>query len=1051
MRFTILSIVGALLLSLNVSAFAASRFTGNEASQNPSSGDQFSATVVLSEPGFPSADTAAPSASQLAESLPGARFAGVAKIAALLNDPSTRLLVLPYGSAFPEESWSDIFAFVKRGGNLLVLGGRPFTRSAYRDAAGWKLRAYSVRFARSLMIDQYQTTPGSDGLQFQANPKVLLQLPAFRWTHAFSPVIRLSAVDLYHRGGAAGSIDARVDALAWGSRDGRKLAAPAIETDHLRNGFGEGRWVFLNSEIAADFYNGPSAAELVRALARLALRGSEEFNVHPVLPLYSPGEPIQLEADWHFSAPLNSPLTIKIVSYPQDQPQAQTEVTGTIPAVADQALLLPAPKTPGLYIIDAQLLEGEGASAKVRAIHHSGFWVRDPAFLRSGPHMTVNNDYFELDGQPLAVVGTTYMSREFQRLYFDRPNVYVWDQDLGQIHSAGLNMIRTGWWTGWDKLCDENGRPYERTLRTLEAYLMTARKNGLPVQFNFLAFLPDVLGGVNPYLDPEAVRRQKTLITSVVERFRDVPWLAWDLINEPSISQHLWTMRPNGDPIEIEKWNDWLNQRYPDRAALAAAWNLPASAVQGTVALPEDIEFTPRGMYVGHNSLKIYDYYLFAQDVFANWVHTMRDAIRSTGSQQLVTVGQDEGGIQDRLSPAFWGQNVDFTTNHTWWLNDYVLWDSVFAKQPGKTLLIQETGLQRELNLDESARRTPENEAALLERKIAMSFIQSSGAIEWLWNTNSYMTESNETPIGAVLPDDTEKPEATLLRAYASFAKSLSPHLRNPRQPSVAIVTSQAAQFSVMQQFQLEAQQKAIRALAYQDHLAAYAIAENQIDKLGTPKLAILPSAQALTEKAWRALLQYANQGGNLLITGPVDYDEHWQHAGRVAQLNVEARTEPLTYHNARLQLNARTLSLSFDAQKQNWLDALHFSDGSTLKEIPYGAGKIFWTACPVELAEGTQPAADLYAYVAGRVGLAPMFELTPDVQAALSPGVLIYPAELEDSVLYVFVSDAAQDARIDLHDKITGARLSLVLPSQRAAIAVIGKREKSVVVKYGF
>jgi hypothetical protein len=580
---------------------------------------------------------------------------------------------------------------------------------------------------------------------------------------------------------------------------------------------------------------------------------------------------------------------------------------------------------------------------------------------------------------------------------------------------------------------------------------MTARKNGLPVQFNFLAFLPDVLGGVNPYLDPEAVRRQKTLITSVVERFRDVPWLAWDLINEPSISQHLWTMRPNGDPIEIEKWNEWLNQRYPDRAALAVAWNLPVSAVRGTVALPEDIEFTARGMYVGHNSLKVYDYYLFAQDVFANWVQTMRDAIRSTGSQQLVTVGQDEGGIQDRLSPAFWGQNVDFTTNHSWWLNDNILWDSVFAKQPGKTLLIQETGLQRELNLDETARRTPENEAALLERKVATSFIQSSGAIEWLWNANSYMTESNETPIGAVFPDDTEKPEATLLRAFARFSKSLSPHLRNPRLPAVAIVTSQAAQFSVMQQFQLEAQQKAIRALAYNDHLTAYAIAENQIDQLGTPKLAILPSPQALTEKAWRALLQYANQGGNLLITGPLEYDEHWQHAGRAAQLNLEARAEPLTYHDARLQLNARTLLLSFDAQKQNWLDALHFSDGSTLKEIPYGTGRIFWTATPVELAEGTQPAAELYTYVAGRIGLAPMFELPPDVQASVSPGVLIYPTELDDSVLYVFVSDAAQDAKIDLRDKITGARLSLLLPSQHAAIAVIGKREKSVVAKYGF
>jgi Beta-galactosidase len=1007
--------------------------------------DQFSAAVVFSESGFPAADTASPSAQQLAVLLPRAHLATARELATLLKDPGTQLLVLPYGSAFPEEAWPDILAFLQRGGNVLVLGGRPFTRSAYHDANGWKLRDYSVRFARALMIDQYQTTPGSDELQFQPNPALPLRLPRFSWGGAFSPVIRLSAMDLYHRGGAAGSIDARLDALAWGVKDGRKLAAPAIEIDHLRNGFDGGRWVFLNCELPPDFYGNAASTELVQSLAALALRGSQEFNAHPVFPLYFPGEPIPLELDWQSSATSTAPLTIKITSYPQDQPLARSEAAATVPL--DQPLLLPPPKTQGLHIIEAELLEGD----KIRAVYHSGFWVRDPAFLRSGPRMTVNHDYFELDGQPLAVVGTTYMSSEFQRLYFVRPNVYVWDQDLAQIHSAGLNMIRTGWWTGWDKLCDENGQPYESTLRTLEAYLMTARKNGLPVQFNFLAFLPEVLGGVNPYLDPEAVRRQKTLISAVVERFHDVPWLAWDLINEPSISQHLWTMRPNGDPFELENWNGWLNQRYPDRAALAAAWNLPVSEVSGTVALPEDIEFAPRGMYTGHNSLKTYDYYLFAQGVFMNWVRTMRDAIRNTGSQQLVTVGQDEGGIQDRLSPAYWGQFVDFTTNHSWWLNDYALWDSLLAKQPGEAMLIQETGLQRELNLDETARRTPENEAALLERKIATSYIEGSGAIEWLWNTNSYMTESNETPIGAVFPDATEKPEATVLRAYAAFSKVLSPHLRNPQLPEVAIVTSQAAQFSAIQGLQLEAQQKAVRALAYNDRLTAYAIAENQIDKLGAPKLAILPSAQGLTEKAWQTLLLYASQGGNLLITGPVDYDEHWHRTGRGAQLKLDAQTEPLAYHNARVQWSDHVLTLSFDAQKQNWLDALHFNDGSTLKEIPYGKGRIFWAAYPVELAEGTQPAADLYAYVSGRLGLAPMFDLLPAAHSNVSSGVLIYPTVLDDAVLYVMVSDAAEDTKIDLRDKLTGARLSLLLPAQHAAIAVIGKREKGVVAKYGF
>ena len=223
------------------------------------------------------------------------------------------------------------------------------------------------------------------------------------------------------------------------------------------------------------------------------------------------------------------------------------------------------------------------------------------------------------------------------------------------------------------------------------------------------------------------------------------------------------------------------------------------------------------------------------------------------------------------------------------------------AKQPGKAMLIQETGLQRELNLDETSRRTPENEAALFERKVAMSFVQGSGAIEWLWNTNSYMTEGNETPIGALRADLTEKPEATVMRDFAKFAAVLGPHLRNPQPAQVAIIASQAAQYSALVGRADRSAEKAARALAYYDHLTPYLIYENQIDKMGSPKLAILPSAQALTEKAWQALLKYVNEGGNLLITGPVDRDEHWQRVNRAAELIPGAQAVPLTYHNASI------------------------------------------------------------------------------------------------------------------------------------------------------
>jgi len=775
----------------------------------PLEAQDFSAAVVLREAGMPAADSPAFPPGQLQRLLPGARTASADQLGTFLGDPAIRLLVLPYGSSFPEANWPAIYSFLLRGGNLLVLGGRPFTRAAFHDASGWHLREYSVRFLRQLAMDQYQITPGSEGLEFRNNPDVPLSFPAFPWQRAFSPIIRLSAVDLYNRGGATGSIDARLDPLAWGMKDGRRMAVPLMQIDHLQNGFDGSRWIFLSAEVSSQFYDSGQAAALIGLLADRALQGAEEFTARPTLPLYLPGEPVEVELRWSSAEKPSGPLTVRIAMFPEARPDQPFTVTKNVSA--PQLVTLPPPKEKGFHVIEAKLLDGN----KVRAIYLSGFWIRDEDFLRSGPHLSVNRDYFELDGHPLAVVGTTYMSSEVQRLFFDHPNAYNWDRDMAQIKAAGLNTIRTGWWTGWDKFCDEDGHPYERTMRTLEAYLMTARKHGIPVQFNFFAFLPEVLGGTNPYLDPQAIRKQQTLVSSVVARFHDTPFLAWDLINEPSISKHLWRTRPNGDPIELAAWNQWLAKRYPDRAALAAAWGVLPDSVAGTISLPEEIEFESRGMYVGHNSLRVYDYYLFAQDTFAGWVRSMREKIRGSGSQQLITVGQDEGGVMDRLSPAFYAPFLDFTTNHSWWQNDSLLWDSLTAKQPGVAMLIQETGLQRELNLDETARLTPEQEGAIFERKVAMSFVQGSGAIEWLWNSNSYMTEANESPIGALRTDGSEKPEATVMRDFARFARSAQDHLRNPQQPSVAIVTSQAAQFSILGDLQLEAQHKAVRALAY--------------------------------------------------------------------------------------------------------------------------------------------------------------------------------------------------------------------------------------------
>jgi hypothetical protein len=486
-------------------------------------------------------------------------------------------------------------------------------------------------------------------------------------------------------------------------------------------------------------------------------------------------------------------------------------------------------------------------------------------------------------------------------------------------------------------------------------------------------------------------------------------------------------------------------QKYPDRAALAAAWNDPPEAVSGTISLPTEDEFNPRSVYVGINSLRIYDFTIFAQEKFADWVRSMREAIRATGSSQLITVGQDEGGFLDRLHPAFFAPHVDFTTNHSWWQDDHLLWDSLVAKQPGKAMLIQETGLQRQLTPDEIARLTPEQEAALFERKVALSFVYGSGAIEWLWNSNSYMTESNETPIGALHADGTEKPEATVLRDMAKFAAAASPYLKNPKPPSIAIITSQAAQYSVQGQLQIEAQQNAVRALAYGLHQPCYIIAENQIANLGSPKLVILPSAQALRESTWQALLSYVRNGGNLLVTGPVSRDEHFHFVDRLSPLGLKGHVDPLTFHSWEIYAISKSWRMSipvqFDQQAQQVLECLRFDNGRSTATLSLGKGGFSWFAYPVELAESSQPASSVYG---GQLQLG-------SVHSESRPDTLILPIELQDAILYVFESEFAENQNIDIQDELTGVQLKFQLPSQRAALAILDKHTKQIVAKYGF
>ena len=69
------------------------------------------------------------------------------------------------------------------------------------------------------------------------------------------------------------------------------------------------------------------------------------------------------------------------------------------------------------------------------------------------------------------VTGTTYMAADAQRKFLLEPNPAVWDRDFAEMKRAGVNVVRTGIWTGWKQIMPEVGRVEEDCLRAFDAFL----------------------------------------------------------------------------------------------------------------------------------------------------------------------------------------------------------------------------------------------------------------------------------------------------------------------------------------------------------------------------------------------------------------------------------------------------------------------------------------------------------------------------------------------------------------------------------------------------
>jgi hypothetical protein len=820
-----------------------------------------------------------------------------ATVASTANELTERLalrdvdvLVLPYGSAFPVDAWPRIRAFLAHGGGLTVLGGAPFHEPVRRAGDTWIRGPRQPAFAHDLLIGPAEAIAHGAGARVVALPDTGLapQLALPKATYALT--LRLATKpDLPDEHGSEGPRDAVARPLAHVvDAGGTPRGCPLLEIDHVRGDRAGARWVLAPTDAALD-------ARTVRDAVTRALEGASELRAQPVSATVEPGGTAKIRVQLRRPFPRSGERTGERARVVVKDDRGREIFAGDAelfgaPGSRTATMTVRGKLSPGLHRVDVELSEGPSPR-----IARTGFWVRDEKLLARGPVLSASRDWLRKDGRAYPFVGTTYMASDVHRKFLFEPNPAAWDADFAAMKRRGIDFVRTGLWTGWSRVMLDPGAVDEGVLDALDAYVLTAAKHGIMVCFTFFAFLPPAFGGENAYLDPRALEGQRELVTAFARRFRGVPWVHWDLINEPSYAarEDLWKTRAVGDAHEAKAFAAWVRARHGgDPAKLRALYRAPGDPL----AVPADEDFEQGFVQVGRSPRKVRDFREFTDDVVAGWARDLRAVIRAAGGDVLVTLGQDEGGIHERPTQQRLAESLDYSAVHTWWNNDDLLWDGVVTKVPEKPIVHQETGLMRLEDLDGAPWRDPDVAARLLERKIAYTFAgRGAGVVEWVWNVNPYMPIDEESTIGLHRPDGTAKPELDALTDAAAFVARAAPLLDDFEPDPVVLVVPHARAF-LGRKGTIDATRAVVRELAERFGVVPTALSDLRLTaaRLRGAKLVVVAGADALDEPAAKALLEASRHGAKLLVTGSIEGDSYGLPAPSLRALGLLVPSRPV-------------------------------------------------------------------------------------------------------------------------------------------------------------
>lgn len=963
-------------------------------------------------------------------------------LATALDSSNTSAFIHLHGSYFPKEAWNSILKFFHEKKGFVHTGGAPFRNPCYKDGDKWIAERSQTAYHQAINIHetlQVDSTRVNSLVHNKDIPVMADTTDLFHITDTYNFVMHpTKSVSIEHEMGSVGPMNATIHPLVKGITDtGREVAAPSVLIEHDRGTFAGARWIFINQMLDQHFWN-EQGAKLLNRLTNFTEAGVTELWLKTTYANYHPGERATIHLQHQTLSQPEENWTFKLTIEKDGQALFSTqEQLKIIDLMQTKSFVIPEDVSPGFYDVTCELVSEEGEKRTL----HQGYWGMDTALLSEGKPLTVGRDYFEKDGRPMPIVGMTYMTSDVARYFLFLPNPHVWDKDMAHMKRAGINYIRTGIWTAWRNMMFADGHMEEDVLRAIDAFILCAKKHDLHVTFNFFSFTPETWEGQNPYLDPRSIEAQKRFITAVVSRHTETTNIDWDLINEPSLFDPTRVFSgpmPLHDEFDREHYQGWLKNRHASIRSLQERWNMSPAEIPDFEAIepPEshEINFGIRDMIMGKKGLKWLDYVLYTMDMHNQWAAELSNAIKKIAPNHMVTVGQDEALAGQRPSPFFYEEAVDYTTNHTWWLLDDLLWDGIFTKTPHKPNLIQETGIMYVEQPNNHAKRTEYELRNILERKYAYAFSTGgAGAVQWLWNTNYYMNNINESNIGAIRADGTEKPETDVSYDFGAFMKETKDLYRNRALEDVAVIFPYSNDFS-NRSLAYDITTTLTRTLAYEMNVPFRGIGEYQLDVLTEepPKLLIVPSPHSFDNAAFDSILEVADkQGITVLFTGPIHLDEYWHDTNRAEKLFGNVGSSNVKREDL-LNIDGKSIPVSFGGERiADTFKGVTTDHNNDIQMVDWGKGKIIWSPLPVELNHRLEPIIALYQY-----GLK-----SADVSNHLKwvkgdfPGIYGRKLTFDQGHLFIFVSEFDLDTDVSIQDPVTSATYDFTVAPGRTVM----------------